>query len=155
MTEQKIEQIVLNKFKAAFQAAQVDGVQFVGVWTPASDGQLKAFEDARAAGVLGVMVFPRPYATPTIPDAMFQVDVALTVRAEVDDAGQDYMKATEVVSQVLNAWQKAYQNYAEDFAIEDEFRPTGFNIESGDVGLSKEDCVWQYSATFNIYGITN
>lgn len=36
MTEQKIEQIVLNKFKAAFQTAHIDGMQFVGVWTPAS-----------------------------------------------------------------------------------------------------------------------
>lgn len=155
MTEQKIEKIVLDKFKAAFQTAGIDNIQLVGVWSSVADGQLKSFEEAQAAGILGVKVYPRTYDTPTIPDGMFQVDIALTVRAEVDSTGQDYLATTQVVSDVLHAWQKSYDSYATDFAIENEFQPTGFNLESGDVGLNKEDCIWQYSCSFNIYGIIN
>lgn len=153
MTEQKIEKIVLDKFKAAFQTAGINDIQFVGVWSSVADGQLKSFEEAQATGILGVKVYPRTYDTPTIPDGMFQVDIALTVRAEVDSTGQDYLATTSVVSDVLHAWQKSYATYAADFAIENEFQPTGFNLESGDVGLNKEDCIWQYSCSFNIYGI--
>lgn len=153
MTEQKIEKIVLDKFDAALKAAEIDGIQLIGVWQAADEGQLKAFEETTSTGVLGVKVYPRTYETPTIPDGAFQVDVALTIRAEVDSTGQDYMKATSVVADVLHNWQKDYGAYANDFTIEEEFQPTGFNLESGDVGLNKEDCIWQYSCTFNIYGI--
>jgi len=57
------------------------------------------------------------------------------------------------VSNILHTWQKSYQAYSTDFQIEDEFQPTGFNLESGDVGLDKEACIWQYTQTFNLYGI--
>ena len=155
MTEQKIEKIILDKFEAAFQTAGIDNIQLIGAWQPSSDGDIKALEEGTKTGVLGVKVYPRTYETPTIPDGTFQVDISLTVRAEVDSTGQDYLKITEVVSNVLHAWQKAYINYATDFAIDGEFNPTGFNIESSDVGLDKENCVWQFSQSFNLYGIIN
>lgn len=153
MTEQKIEKIVIDKLKDAFAEANVDGIQFVGVWQAAEDGNVKALEDGTSASILAVKVYPRTYETPTIPDGQFQVDVSLIVRADADSTGQDYMALTEIVSGILHAWQKSYQAYAEDFQIEDEFQPTGFNLESGDAGLDKEACIWQYTQTFNLYGI--
>jgi len=153
MTEQKIEQIVLDKFDAAFQNAGIDCIQLVGAWQPSEEGYDKALEDGAKTGVLAVKVYPRIYDTPTIPDGQLQVDVALTMRAEVDSAGTGYLAVTQVVSDVLHAWQKSYTGYAEDFRIQDEFEPTGFNLESGDVGLDKENCVWQYSHSFILRGI--
>lgn len=153
MTEQKIEKIVIDKFKTAFETANINDIQLIGVWSSVSDGELKSFEEAQSTGILGVKVYPRTYETPTIPDGTFQIDIALTIRAEVDSTGKDYFAATQVVSDVLHAWQKSYDAYSTDFAIENEFQPTGFNLESGDVGLNKEDCVWQYSCSFNLYGI--
>lgn len=155
MTEQKIEKIILDKFEAALQTAGISNIQLMGAWQPSDDGDIKALEEGTKTGVLGVKVYPRTYETPTIPDGTFQVDVSLTVRAEVDSTGKDYLEITEAVSNVVHAWQKAYINYATDFAIEDEFQPTGFNIESSDVGLDKENCVWQFSQSFNLQGIIN
>lgn len=155
MTEQKIEKIILDKFNAAFESANVDGYQLIGAWQAVDDGQVKAVEEGRSKIILGVKVYPRSYETPTIPDGQFQVDISLTVRAEVDSTGQDYLATTQLVSDILHAWQKSYQAYSTDFRIEDEFQPTGFNLESGDVGLDKEACIWQYTQTFNLYGIIN
>ena len=124
----------------------------MGSWTSNPNG-LKSIESPDAVGVLAVKVYPRSYDTPTIPDGMMQVDLTLAVRAEVDSGGVDYLAITDIVSNQLQKWQKAYDEYAPDFRIQGEFEPTGFNMAGGDVGLDKELCVWQYSATFNIYGI--
>lgn len=146
---------MLDKFEAAFLSANIEDIQLMGAWQPAPEGDLKAIEDGKKTGVLGVKVYPRTYDTPTIPDGAFQVDIALTIRAEVDRTGKSYLDITEVVSNILHAWQKSYSAYATDFKIEDEFQPTGFNLDSSDVGLDKENCVWQYNQTFKLYGIIN
>ncbi len=153
MTEQKIEKIILDKFNDAFATSNVNGYQLIGAWQAVEDGQVKAIEEGTSKIILGVKVYPRSYETPTIPDGQFQVDISLTVRAEVDSTGQDYLEVTQIVSNILHTWQKSYQAYSTDFQIEDEFQPTGFNLESGDVGLDKEACIWQYTQTFNLYGI--
>lgn len=153
MTEQKIEKIILDKFNETFATSNVNGYQLIGAWQAVEDGQVKAIEDGTSKIILGVKVYPRSYSTPTIPDGQFQVDISLTVRAEVDSTGKDYLEVTQLVSNILHTWQKSYQAYSIDFYIEDEFKPTGFNIESGDVGLDKEACIWQYTQTFNLYGI--
>ena len=155
MTEQKIEKKVLDKVEAAFEAAGIAGIQFVGAWQPATTGKIKGLEESGCAGVLGVKVFPRTYETPTIPDGSFRVDVALTVRAEVDSDGKDYLQMSEVLANVIHSWQKQYSNYATDFEIDGEFCPTGFVIDNSDVGLDRENCVWQYSQSFTLYGIIN
>lgn len=155
MTEQKIEKIVIDKFKSAFEQANIEDVQLVGTWQVAEEGNIKAFEDKTATGILAVKVYPRTYETPTIPDGQFQVDVSLIVRADKDATGQGYLGMTQLVSDILHAWQKSYASYAEDFAIENEFQPTGFNLESGEVGLDKEARIWQYTHTFILHGIIN
>lgn len=128
-------------------------MQFIGVWQTVGDGNIKALESSKYGAILGVKVYPRTYETPTVPDGMFQVDISLTVRADVDYTGQDYLRITQVVSDVLHTWQKSFSDYNTDFAIEDEFLPTGFNLESGDVGLDKEACIWQFTQTANLYGV--
>lgn len=94
MTEQKIEKIVLDRFNEAFAAANVGGYQLIGAWQAVEDGQVKAIESGSSKIILGVKVYPRSYETPTIPDGMFQVDVSLTVRADSDSTGQEYLGVT-------------------------------------------------------------
>lgn len=153
MTEQKLEKIVLDKFQSALSAIGVDSIQFIGAWQPADDGDIKALEDGTKAGAVAVKALPRTYETPTIPDAQIQVQVALTMRADVDYKGLGYLAVTEAMQNVTHRWQKSYSDCESDFAISGDFQPTGFTIDSGDVGLDKENCVWSFSQAFTIYGI--
>lgn len=153
MTEQKIEKIVLDRLQDALSAVAGDELQFIGAWQPADEGDIKSLEDGTKVGVVAVKALPRIYDTPTIPDGQIQVQISLTMRADVDSDGKTYLDVTDALQKVTHRWQKSYANYAEDFAISDEFQPTGFNIDSGDVGLDKENCVWTFSQSFTLYGI--
>lgn len=155
LTEQKIEKIVIDKLESALSAEDITSLQFIGAWQPSEEYDVKALEDGRKAGVVAVKVAPRSYDTPTIPDGQFNVQITLTMRAEADATGRSYLNATDVISSVTHKWQKSYGDYATDFAIEDEFQPTGYNLDSGDVGLDKENCVWTFQQNFTLYGIIN
>lgn len=125
MIEQKLEKIIVEKIQAAFLSAEIPDVQIIGAWQPDTDGP-KAKEETDAEAILAVNVSPRLYETPTIPDAQFNVSLALAVRAECDQGGTDWLHITEAVSGILQTWQKGFNAYATDFAIEGEFVPTGF-----------------------------
>lgn len=155
MTEQKIEKIVIDKLESALSAEGISSLQFIGTWQPTDEGEVKALEDGTKIGAIAVKVLPRVYDTPTIPDGQFSVQITLTMRAEVDVTGKSYLDVTDIISSVTHKWQKSYSDYATDFNIEDEFQPTGFNLDSGDVGIDKENCVWTFQQTFTLYGIIN
>lgn len=144
MTEQKIEKIVMDKISTALETAEISGIQIMGAWQKVDDGDVKALQDGTKVGAVVVKVFPRTYDTPTIPDGQFNVQISLTMRADEDETGKGYLDVTDVISSVTHKWQKSYDEYATDFAIADEFQPTGFNLDSGDVGLDKENCVWTF-----------
>ena len=152
MTEAKIERIIMDRIGAALSAAGCEGVQVLGAWQTGGGGP-KGLEEADAAAFVSVKVRPRTYDTPTVPDANVQADVALTVRADSDAGGSGYLAMTEAVEGVLHGWQKDFAAYERDFAVEGEFRPTGFQIDSSDVGLDREACVWQFAQTVSLYGI--
>lgn len=95
--------------------------------------------------MLGVKAYPRQFETPTVPDGSIQVDVSLTMRAEVDFNGAKWLAVVEAITNLLQKWQKSYQNYAPDFRIENEFEPTGYNIAGGDCGLDAANRIWQFS----------
>ena len=77
----------------------------IGSWQIAGPEQLKAFEDAQTANVVCVKVMPRQYDAPTIPYADFSVQVNVLTRAEVDENGESWFTATEIVQNVLQRWQ--------------------------------------------------
>lgn len=112
-------------------------------------------EDGTKIGAVVVKVFPRSYDTPTVADGQFNVQISLTMRADVDITGKGYLDVTDVISSITHKWQKSYAEYSTDFAIADEFEPTGYNLDSGDVGLDKENCVWSFTQSFTLYGIIN
>lgn len=153
MTEQKIERIVIDELAHALSSDGVEGVQSIGAWQTGTDGSLKAFEGGTARGVLAVKVAPRTYDTPTIPDAVMQVDVSLTMRADLDGDGSSWLSATDAIVQRMQLWQDGYSDYAQTFALSGEFTPTGFNLIGGDCGLDRDACTWNYSQSFNLHGI--
>lgn len=153
MTEQKIEQIIINELSGALAAADITNVQTIGAWQTSNDDSLKAFEDGRAHGVLAVKAYPRTYETPTIADCAIQVDISLTMRADIDKTGAEWIAATDAISRKTHLWQKSYNDYAPTFAVEGEFEPTGYNIAGGDCGLDRSSGTWQFSQSLNLYGI--
>ena len=153
MTEQKIEKIMIDELSASLATANLSSIQYIGAWQTTNEDGLKAYENGKATGILGVKVYPRQYETPTIPDGMFQIDVSLTMRADIDKTGADWLSATEAISQRMHLWQRSYQDYAPVFTVPGEFEPTGYNLAGGDCGLDRGSGTWQYSQTVNLYGI--
>ena len=151
MTEQKIEALMIGHLQTATSGLDGISLQFIGAWQPVSG--VKALETGNVDGVVAVKCMPRTYETPTIPDGSFQIIVSLSVRADADSGGHDYLDVTDAISTCLHTWQKSFEAYAQAFAVSGEFSPTGYNIESGDCGLDADRAVWTYSATVNLYGI--
>ena len=153
MTEQKLEKIVIDKIAAAFDTAGLESYQMIGSWQIANDEELKAYESSQAQNVVCVKVMPRQYDTPTVPYAMFSVQLNVLTRAEMDVQGANWFGATEIVQDILQKWQQKYSNIETDFTIADEFKPCGFNIAGGDLGIDKENCIWQFTQSFDLYGV--
>ena len=153
MTEQKIEKIIIDSISAALSAAQIDGLQIIGAWQVADDGDIKALEDGSKRGVITVKVMPCTYDTPTIPDGQMAAQISLAMRADMDGDGKGYLDVTEVLSGLIHSWQKSFDTYAAAFEISGEFTPTGFQITDGGCGIDRESCVWEYSQTLDIIGI--
>lgn len=152
MLEKDLEQKVIDKIQSTFEANGIEGVQIVGAWQVVDADQLKAHED-EGLGVITVKAYPRQYATPTIADATIQFDVNLVVRSDIDIGGNDFLKATEALASIFQEWQHAYSNYFNDFNIADEFTPTGFQQDGGDIGNDSVNGIWTYSMTFTLNGI--
>ena len=149
LIEQKLEKAVIDKFIEVLPTGS--GVSVIGIWQPAGDNQVKG-EEGKPNALLAVKAYPRTYETPTIPDAEFQIDVSLAVRSDEDYNGMNYLEITSLISDALQDWQNDFGKLT-TFNLDGLFRVTGFNLTGGDCGLDIENCVWQYSQSFTIYGI--
>ena len=151
MTEQTIESKMIEHLQTATSGLDGVSLQYIGTWQTAQS--VKALEQSDADGIIAVKCMPRTYATPTIPDGSFQVIVSLSMRADADANGTQYLAVTDAVSSCIHRWQKSFNDYSTAFAIADEFQPTGYNIESGDCGLDADKCIWTYETSVNLYGV--
>jgi len=149
MTEQKIEQKIIDKFTTLLTNYNI---QIIGSWQ-ASAGILKSVEDDTKNGTLVVKVFPRSYQTPTIPDANIVCELNLIVRADMDKDGMTYLSICDVITAPLQNWQKSYDQYNTDFSVLNEFEPTGFTLNGGNASLDSTGRLWQYSMQFTVYGL--
>lgn len=148
MTEQKIEKKVIEKFGKIF----LQNIQIIGSWdTPVLIS--KGEELKSTDGILFIKVNPRLYRTPTVPDAEITVELTLSVRCENDVKGLKYLSLCEQLVRPLQRWQQTYEDYAEDFAIDNEFCPTGFTLNGGTTSVSQDTTIWEYSMSFTIYGL--
>lgn len=149
MTEQKIEQKIITRLTTELSQYNI---QIIGSWQ-ATAGTLKSVQTDTSNGTLIVKVLPRSYQTPTVPDANIVVELALTVRADLDKDGCNYLSITDKLVTPLQRWQQNYEEYSSDFNIENEFEATGFTLNGGNISLDNTMKVWTYNQQFTIYGL--
>lgn len=153
MIEQQVEKRVLDILSAALETAGVDGIAAFGAWQVADEGAAKDVETAADGGIMSVKVEPRQYATPTVPHATLAATVALTLRAETDPRGLSRLAIADALLSVLYSWQDSFAAFAADFSGIDGFRPCGFALSGGDVGLDRNAAAWTFSQSFTINAI--
>jgi len=156
MVEQVIEKAIIDKFAAALQTANIEGIQIFGAWqTPGTNDDVKAIETAFARGYLSVKVSPRSFDTFIVADGNIAVRVELNIRAERDAKGADYLSITSALSAVIYAWHKTFATGKADFDILNEFIYTGFRLDGGDCGMDRDRGTWTWIQTFTLQGIFN
>lgn len=150
MIEQNIEDKVLAKVASALSAAGVD-VQYAGQ-LQAVNG-IKALENASSDVFIIAKSSPRSYSTATIPTCQINVTLNVLVRADTDYTGMNYLDVTSKVMNILQHWQRCYDDTHEDFTVEGEFDCTGYQLGSGDFTLDNTGKTWQYSHSMTIFGV--
>lgn len=151
MTEKNLEKKIIDALVAALGAASVGDVQIVGVWQPATVGEIKAQE--HLAAVLTVKVQPRSYSTFTMMECEFPVTIQLDFDAGDDPDGEKFLAAADVVASVLGSWHKSYDAYFNAFEIPGEFLPTGMVLGGGDAGNDRSAKIWTYAPAFTLQGV--
>lgn len=153
MIESDIEEKVIDVLKDLFHEHNYnDDIQIVGCWKPSDNNNIKGEEDSDLC-VIGVKTLPRSYETPTIQYASITTIISMAVRSDVDFTGINYLEITSRISNVLQRWQNNFQEAENSFKTIDGFEFTGFELNGGDCGMDKENCVWQFQQSFTIYGI--
>lgn len=150
MIEQKIEEKIMQKFADALAAANISGVQLIGGW---QTNVAEKAKQANTAALIVVKVKPRQYDSFTIPEAIFPVEISLAIRVEEDVGGENYLAISDAIQNVMNSWQRSYAGYSATFAIDGEFKPTGFRIDGGDCGLDSDFSTWSMSQSCSAQGI--
>ena len=150
MIEQNIEDKVLAKVAAVLSADGVN-VQYTGQ-LKATDG-IKALENASSDVFIIAKSSPRSYSTATIPTCQINLTLNVLVRADSDYTGMNYLDVTSKVMNILQHWQRCYDDTHEDFTVENEFDCTGYQLGSGNFTLDKTGKTWQYSHSMTIYGV--
>ena len=150
MIEQQIEDRVLAKVTSVL-SADIANVQYAGQ-LQAVDG-IKAFEDASSDVFIIAKSSPRSYSTATIPTCQIDVQLNVLVRADVDYNGVNYLAVTDKVMNVLQHWQRCYDDTHEDFTVQSEFDCTGYQLGSGNFTLDSIGKTWQYSHSMTIFGV--
>ena len=155
MTEQKIESAIIAKLAAAFAEANIEGIQIIGAWQPATAAadMPKAMEHSAARGILSIKAAPRAYEMYTGADGSIAVTLTLNIRAETDANGVSYLAVADVIAAVLHSWQTDYSTGAADFAIANEFLFSGFRLDGGDCGLDVDKTLFTYIQNLAIQGI--
>lgn len=151
MIESDIEEKVISVLKELFK--EKDDIQIVGCWKPSDNQNIKGEEDSDLC-IIGVKTFPLSYETPTIPYASIPTTISMAVRADVDFKGINYLEITSRISNALQKFQNNFQDAEDTFKL-DGFEFTGFQLDGGDCGMDKANCVWQFQQSFTIYGIIN
>ena len=150
MIEQQIEDRVMAKVTGVL-SADIANVQYAGQ-LQAVDG-IKSLEDASSDVFIIAKSSPRSYSTATIPTCQIDVQLNVLVRADVDYNGVNYLAVTDKVMNVLQHWQRCYDDTHEDFTVQGEFDCTGYQLGSGNFTLDSTGKTWQYSHSMTIFGV--
>lgn len=150
MIEQTIEDKVLSKVAGTLSACNIT-VQYTGQ-LKATDA-VKGIENASSDVFIIAKSSPRSYSSATIPTCQINVTLNTLVRADIDYNGMDYLTVTDKVMNILQHWQRCYDDTHEDFTVDGEFDCTGFQLGNGDFTLDSTGKTWQYSHTMTVFGV--
>lgn len=75
------------------------------------------------------------------------------VRADIDCKGANYLDVTSKVMNILQHWQRCYDDTHEDFTLSGEFECTGYRLDNGNFTLDQTGKTWQYSHSMTILGV--
>lgn len=148
MIEQKIEKIMVERFE------KIVGKYGVGVYGTLQQSFLKASEGLDT-GVLVVKVSPREYDTPMVPSCRLNCTLSLSLRADIDFSGKNYLEITDMLVEELEKFQKCLEDVHQIYCLPNEFEPTGFLLGAGETNIDRSNKTWLYAHTFTIYGIVN
>ena len=151
MIESKLEKLFVDKFKAVCNDY---GLQIIGTLQPTTFGELKAEEEKGSSGVLVVKIFPREYATPTVPTCTIRGSISLSLRADVDFSGNTYLDVCEAIMNEMERLQKCAHQTHGDYSIPSEgFDVTGFQLGQGDTGINQQGKIFTYLHQFTVLGV--
>lgn len=151
MIEQNIEDKVLAKVSNALSAAGIVNIQFFSQLGAYEDG--KGIENADDGVIIIAKSSPRSYSTATIPTCQIDVQLNVLVRADIDYNGINYLAVTSKAIDVLQHWQRCYDDTHEDFTVEGEFDCTGYQLGDGSFALDNTGKVWQYTHSMTVFGV--
>lgn len=151
MIEQNIECKVLEKVSSKLSTAGIQNVQVYSQLNAYDD--VKGIEDANSDVMIIAKSSPRSYSTATIPTCQIDVQLNVLVRADVDFNGANYLAVTNQIMNVLQHWQRCYDDTHIDFSVENEFDCTGYQLGSGNFALDGTGKIWQYTHTMTVFGV--
>lgn len=99
-------------------------------------------------------IFPREYATPTVPTCTIRGSISLSLRADVDFSGNTYLDVCEAIMNEMERLQKCAHQTHEDYSIPSEgFDVTGFQLGQGDTGINQQGKIFTYLHQFTVLGV--
>lgn len=148
MIEQKIEKRVLDKIDGIFKQNGIKDYQLYGSLQPEI---LKGVETESAILVV-VKASPRSYSSPTVPTCQIDFEVQLTLRADIDYGGKNYLDVCDLLMNQYETWQRCLDDAHDDFTLP-EFSMVGFQLGNGSNAADPDKVVWQYKHNFTVYGV--
>lgn len=149
MIEQKLEKNVIDKIAQILHDNNIQDFEAYGSLQP---NTVKGVEDESQI-IIGVKTQPRSYSSPTTPTCQIDVAVVLTIRADVDFSGKNYLEVCDLLMGLFENWQKCLDDAHADFSISGEFSCAGFQLGSGATAVDPDKTVWQYTHNFTVYGV--
>ena len=128
MIPQLLEAKVINAINGALSGLDIP-IQVFGAWQTSAFGYLKNEQDESAVAIISVAVGTQQRETFSVGSVRFSGAVSLSVRVELDTAGNALLAISERIEALFRAWQGAtYQQAFDAFDVE------GF--QAGDISLS-------------------
>ena len=100
MIESKMEKQVLDKIDGIFKRNGIEDYQLYGSLQPEI---LKGVETESAILVV-VKASPRSYSSPTVPTCQIDFEVQLTLRADIDYGGKNYLDVCDLLMNQYEIW---------------------------------------------------
>ena len=148
MIEQKLEKNVIDKLTSILTNNGISNFRVYGSLQP---DIMKGVEDISNIVVV-VKAYPRSYQSPTIPTCQIDFEVQLTLRADIDYSGKNYLDVCDMLMTQFEEWQKCLDSAHYDFSLP-EFQMVGFQLGSGTNAADPDKVVWQYKHNFTVYGV--